>query len=170
MDEQYVITGALIAVFLVLMLFRREHVWRRSPRRFWLVPIGGVVAILVAVPASELEHPGDVGLMILGAVVGLTSGAFRGTARFTNVGADPDGKIAYRPNIIGFVALIVIFALHYLANFAANDDSDLQFILAILLTFGVGETLGWHSMVFWRWRELTRDGTPPSSDHPFPSD
>lgn len=69
--------------------------------------------------------------------------------------ADPGGRIAYRPNVIGLVALIVIFALHYLANLAANDDEHFQFILTILLTLGVGETFGWHGMVFWRWRSLS---------------
>ena len=94
--------------------------------------------------------------MVVGGLVGLGIGALRGTARFTRVGRDPDGRIAYRPNVIGFIALIVVFALHYLANLAANDDESLQFILTILLTHGVGETFGWHGMVFWRWSRLSR--------------
>lgn len=50
----------------------------------------------------------------------------------------------------------MVFAPYHLANLAANDDENLQFILTILLTLGVGETFGWHGMVFWRWRHLSR--------------
>lgn len=52
--------------------------------------------------------------------------------------------------------------MHHLANLAANDDTGLQFILTILPTLGLGETFGWHGMVFWCWSHLARTGTGDS--------
>lgn len=100
MDAQYGVTGAIVILILVVVVLRREHVWRRTPRRFWMIPIVSAVAIMFAVPASELENPSmsgsslAVGLMVVGGLVGLGIGALRGTARFTRVGRDPDGRIA----------------------------------------------------------------------------
>ena len=154
MDFQYVITGAVVIVVLLFLFVRPHHVWRRSPRRFWTIPIIAALAIVIAIPASEVDSPARIGWLVLGAVIGLGAGALRGSARFTLVGSEPDGRVAYRPNIVGIILLLVIFALHYLANFAADSDSSLQFVLTVLLTFGVGETFGWHAMVFWRWSKL----------------
>lgn len=162
MAAQYVVPGAIVVVLLAVIVLRRGHVWRRTPRRFWTIPVVTAIGIIVATPASELESPSDVGLVILGGLLGLGIGGLSGTARFTSVGRDPDGRIAHRPNVIGFIALVVVFALHHLANLAANDDTNLQFILTILLTLGVGETSGWHGMVFWRWCHLARTGVADS--------
>jgi NAD/NADP transhydrogenase beta subunit len=153
-ESQYIVTGVVVALVLGFLLARREHVWHRSPGRFWTIPVLGAFAILVAVPASDLERPAEVALLIVGALVGLGIGAARGQARFTEVSADPDGKIAYRPNMLGLAAIVVVLALHYVANLIGDAVSGLQLVLTALLTLGVGETFGWHGAVFLRWRRL----------------
>jgi len=118
------------------------------------VPILGALAILVAVPASDLERPAEVALLIVGALVGLGIGAIRGRARFTEVSADPDGKIADRPNVLGLVAIVVVLALHSVANLIGDTVGGLQLVPTALLTLGVGEAFGWHGTVFLRWLRL----------------
>lgn len=158
MDAQYVVTGAIVIAIFVVLLARREHVWRRSPQRFWTLPLVAVVGGVVAIPAGEVESATGFGLLVVGAAIGLAIGAFRGTARFTDVADERDGRIAYRPNILGSVFLLVIFGAHYAANAAADSEEGLQFLLTILLSLGIGESIGWHTMVFTRWQRLQAAG------------
>lgn len=72
----------------------RSRTWHRSPQRFWTLPIIASIGLIVAAPAGEVVSPAGVGLLVVGAAGGPALGTFRGGARSTTVGVDPDGKIA----------------------------------------------------------------------------
>lgn len=161
-ETQYIVTGALLIAGVAVLVLRRDRVWHRSPARFWALPLVAAVAVLAAVPAGEADSAAGVGLLVAGAVLGLVLGGIRSRARFTEVGADEDGSIAYRPNTLGLAVLLVVFASHYVASLVAEEATGLQFLLTLLLTLGVGETVGWHTGVFLRWREeRARAGAAP---------
>lgn len=60
--------------------------------------------------------------------------------------------------MLGIVALLAVFGLHYLANLPADSVTALQFVLTVLLSLGVGETFGWHVAVFRRSRRMRDEG------------
>jgi hypothetical protein len=155
-ETQYVVTGALVIAAVAVLIVRRRRVWHRSPVRFWVLPLVAAIGVLAAVPAGEVDTPAGAGLLVLGGAAGLVLGGIRSRARFTEVGVDEDGSIAYRPNALGLVVLLVVFAAHYLADLLAEEATGLQFLLTVLLTLGVGETIGWHTGVFLRWRAASR--------------